>query len=348
MVERVSPGWSRTQPDDDSRRARTDEHLLTPEIAIIANPMPTTAPDISSLDDLQIIDAHHHFFDLDRLYYPWLQDSPRHPFFLGDQRPIARSFGPEDYRREASGHRVVGTVHVEAEVDRSLQIAETEWLTELNARSGLPSAIVAHAWFDTPNAAEVLESQAAFALVRGVRSKPVTGSSPDDDVSGQRRSMQDPRWLEGYRRLAGLGLSWDLRVPYWHLEEAACVALDHPDIPVVLDHTGFPWDRSPEGLALWRRGMRAIARAPHVWLKLSCVCVPGAPWSYAAHRDVVCEALDIFGVERCMFASNVPPDTLQASFDEMIRAYKAMVVDLPRADVEKLFHDNASRFYRLA
>jgi predicted TIM-barrel fold metal-dependent hydrolase len=304
-------------------------------------------PDVGALADLPFLDAHHHFFDLDRLYYPWLQDSPRHPFFLGDQRPLARQFLPEDYRRGASGHRVVGTVHVEAEVDRALQLAETEWLIELNAREGLPTAIVAHAWLDTPNAPEILEAQAAVSLVRGIRSKPVTSTSPDESVRGQRRSLQDPRWLDGYRRLAALGLSWDLRVPFWHLEEAARVALDHPDIPVVLDHTGFPWDRSEAGLALWRRGMRALAKAPHAWLKLSCLCVPGAPWSYQAHRDVVREAIDIFGTGRCMFASNVPPDTLQASFDTMLTAYKAMVVDFPRAAQEQLFHGNAARFYRI-
>ena len=55
------------------------------------------------------------------------------------------------------------------------------------------------------------------------------------------------------------GLSWDLRVPYWHLAEAAEVARQFPRIPIVLNHTGFPWDRSEEGLAAWRRGMEAVA-----------------------------------------------------------------------------------------
>ncbi len=309
--------------------------------------MSAAIPGATALADQPIVDAHHHFFDLDRLYYPWLQDSPRHAFFLGDQRPIARSFLPEHYRRASARHDVVATVHVEAEVDRSLQLAETAWLGELNARTGLPSAVVAHAWLDTPEGHAVLEAQAANPLVRGIRSKPIVAATPDERVTGQRRSMQDPRWLEGYRRLAGLGLSFDLRIPCWHLEEAARVAFDHPDVPVVLNHTGFPWDRSAEGLALWRRGMRAIAAAPHVSLKLSCLCVPAAPWSLDAHRGVVREAIEIFGVERCMFASNVPPDTLQASFDTMIGAYKAMVADLPREDVHRLFHDNAARFYRL-
>ena len=309
--------------------------------------MQDTLPDIQSLADIDIIDAHHHFWDFDELYYPWLQDAPRHSFFLGDQRPLRHRFKPSDYRSATGAHKVIGSVHVEAETDRSLQIEETRWLTTLSADEGLPSVIVAHAWFDTPNAADVIAAQAQFALVRGIRSKPITSESPDESVKGQPRSMQDPKWLAGYARLADHNLSWDLRVPCWHLEEAAVVASEHPDIPVVLNHTGFPWDRSEQGMALWRRGMRALAKIPHVYLKLSCVCVPNSQWHYSMHRDVLLEAIDIFSPSRCMFASNVPPDTLQASFDTMMNAYKATVIDFTRAEQEAMFAGNASRFYRI-
>ena len=305
-------------------------------------------PDTADLHDIRILDAHHHFWDFDVLFYPFLQDSPRHGFFLGDPRPIARTFLPADYLAAIGHHRVVGTVHVEAETDRSLQVHESAWLTELNARTGLPCAVVAHAWFDTPIAAEILAAHAAYPLVRGIRSKPITAASPDEDIRGQPRSMQDPKWLEGYRRLAEHELSWDLRVPYWHLEEAARVAGEHPEIPVVLNHTGFPWMRTPEGLAGWRKGMRALAKIPHVYVKLSCVCVPGEAWTYDAHRDVVREAIDIFGPHRCMFASNVPPDSLQVCFVDMLEAYKAMVVDYRRSECEAMFLGNAARFYRIS
>lgn len=310
--------------------------------------MTQALPDISALADIRILDAHHHFWDFDALFYPFLQDYPRHGFFLGDNRPIAKTFLPEDYLAGTGHHQVVGTVHVEAEADRSLQVEETQWLTDLNARTGLPCAIVAHAWFDTPNAADILAAHAQYPLVRAVRSKPITGGSPDEDVRGLPRSMQDRKWLDGYRRLGEHGFGWDLRVPYWHLEEAARVAGDHPDIPVVLNHTGFPWLRTQEGLEGWRKGMRALAAIPHVWLKLSCVCVPGEVWSYDAHRDVVREAIDIFGTNRCMFASNVPPDSLQVPFVEMLDAYKAMVVDFSRAECEAMFLGNAAKFYRVA
>jgi predicted TIM-barrel fold metal-dependent hydrolase len=301
------------------------------------------------LQGIPIVDAHHHFWRLDGgpLRYPWLQDSEPHDFFLGDYAALRRDYLPADYRADSAGLDVVATVHVEAECDRGQQVAETRWLTGLNAATGLPSAIVAHAWFHTANAQAVLEQQAQYPLVRGIRSKPVTAPGAGAMRRGLPGSMQDPRWLEGFRRLRGYGLSWDLRVPTWHLEEAAEVVASAPDIPVVLNHTGFPWDRSAAGLAMWRRGMRALAAHEQVYCKLSCLCLPDGAWREEENRPLVREAIDIFGIERCMFASNFPVDGLRVSYRAMFDAFAAMTADLSAGDRRRLFHDNAVRFYRL-
>jgi predicted TIM-barrel fold metal-dependent hydrolase len=300
-------------------------------------------------NDLPIVDAHHHLWDLTNgpLYYPWLQDAQPHDFFLGAYAALKRDYLPADYRRDAAGHTVVKTVHVEAECRRDQQVDETRWLSELHARTGMPDAIVAHAWFHTDDGAEILERQAGFPLVRGIRSKPVTARSPADMRPGAPGSMQDPRWLDGFARLRRHGLSWDLRVPPWHLEEAAQVVAAHPDIAVVLEHTGFPWDRSPAGLDLWRRGMRALAACANCCCKLSCLCLPAAGWDYEGNRRIVLETIDLFGIERCMFASNFPVDALRIGFGPLFDDFKAMTAGLSRSDRRKLFHDNAVRFYRL-
>ncbi len=301
------------------------------------------------MDDIPIVDAHQHFWRLSGgpLYYPWLQDPTPHDFFLGEYARLKRDYLPEDYRRDAAGHRVVKTVHVEAECSRDQQVEETEWLATLHAETGLPSAIVAHAWFHTPNAQEILARQAAHPLVRGIRSKPVTAPAASAARPDGPGSMQDPKWLAGLRSLRRLGLSWDLRVPTWHLEEAAGVVRAHPDIAVVLNHTGFPWDRSPAGLEMWRRGMRALAACANCWCKLSCLCLPDGPWSYEANRAIVLDTIELFGVERCMFASNYPVDSLRVGFGQMFDDFKRMTAGFSAAERSKLFHDNAARFYRL-
>ena len=79
------------------------------------------------------IDAHHHLWDLDSpMRYPWLQ-SGEHAW-LGDYSRIQRSYLPPEYRRDTALHNVIATVHVEAECDRTQQLAETEWLTRIATR----------------------------------------------------------------------------------------------------------------------------------------------------------------------------------------------------------------------
>lgn len=300
-------------------------------------------------DDLAIVDAHHHLWDLagGPLDYPWLQDAEAHAFFLGDYAALKRSYLPPDYRRDAAQHRIVKTVHVEAECARTQQVEETRWLTEMNGRHGMPNAIVAHAWFHTPEAEEILARQAEFPLVRGIRSKPVTANTPSESPPVGPGSMQDFNWLAGYRLLAKFGFSWDLRVPTWHLEDAAAVVRANPDIPVVLNHTGFPWDRGDAGLELWRRGMRALADNANCFCKLSCLCLREGAWNFEDNRRIVLEAIELFGVERCMFASNFPVDGLRVSFVQMFDDFKRMTEAFTASERAGLFHDNAARFYRL-
>jgi predicted TIM-barrel fold metal-dependent hydrolase len=294
-----------------------------------------------------LIDAHHHLWDLRANRYPWLADEPETHFFLGDYAPLKRNYLPDDYRRDASGHNVLTTVHVEAEMDRSRQVEETRWLTAVSARDGFPGAIVAHAWFHTPQAEEVIAAQAGFPLVRGIRSKPVTSLAPDRMTPGAPGTMQDPVWLRGFALLEKYGLSWDLRVPFWHLGEAAEVARAFPRTPIVLNHTGFPWDRSAEGLAAWRRQMETIAACPNVHLKVSEFGLKDQAWDYESNRRIVLDAIAIFGIERCLFASNFPVAGLRVGYDMLVRSVKRMVAGFSPEDQERFFWRNARAFYRL-
>ncbi|MFO0125612.1 MAG: amidohydrolase family protein [Betaproteobacteria bacterium] len=295
-----------------------------------------------------LVDAHHHLWDLGSNRYPWLSVRPEPHFFLGSYDALKRNYLPADYRRDASRHNVLATVHCEAEWDRNDQVGETSWLESIHRAEGLlPAAIVAHAWFHTGNAAEVLARQAAFPLVRAIRSKPVTSLSPHRMTPGAPGTMQDPKWLEGFARLEQHGLSWDLRVPYWHLAEAAQVAAAFPRTPIVLNHTGFPWDRSASGLQAWQQAMETIARQPNVHLKVSEFGLKDRPWDYESNREVVLTAIAIFGIERCMFASNFPVAGLRIDYDTLVKSVSRMLEGFSDRDRQRFFVGNAARFYRL-
>ncbi len=67
----------------------------------------------------------------------------------------------------------------------------------------------------------------------------------------------------------------------------------------------------------------------------------------ADNGPVVRDAIAIFGVARCMFASNFPVDGLVADYRTIYSGFREITADLPPDDLDKLYHDNAVGFYRL-
>ena len=50
----------------------------------------------------RIIDAHHHLWDLNRVYYPWLTDEIVPDFLFGDYAKIRKNYLPDDMRRQVA------------------------------------------------------------------------------------------------------------------------------------------------------------------------------------------------------------------------------------------------------
>ena len=297
---------------------------------------------------LPVVDAHHHLWDLKRGRYPWLQEEyDPQSFFLGDYAAFCHDFLPDDYRAASRGCNVIATVHVEAERDRSEQVAETVWLHEMNARYGMPNAVVGHAWLDRPETEERLVEHLRHRLVRGIRSKPVTSRNPGESVRGQPGTMQDEKWLRGLSLLGKHGLSWDLRVPAWHLPEAAEVAAMFPTLPIVLNHHGFAWDRSEEGLARWRGWLEIIARQPNVHVKVSEFGVRDRAWDWAEVTRIIRDTVAVFGWQRSMFASNFPVSGLRIDYPGLVTGVARALDKLTPAQQRAVMCDNALRFYRI-
>ena len=108
------------------------------------------------MSELPIVDAHHHVWDIGRNYHPWLRDEPMIPFRYGSYAPLRRNYLAADYRADSRRFDIRATVYVEAEWDPGDPIGETRWVHEIAAREGLPNAVVAQAWLDREDVAEVL------------------------------------------------------------------------------------------------------------------------------------------------------------------------------------------------
>lgn len=294
--------------------------------------------------DFPIADAHQHFWDPRVNYHPWLCDEPPIPFRYGDYRALRRPYLPADYFADARPHNVVKTVYVETEWDPRDPVGETRYVERLRRETGFPTAMVAQAWLDRGDAAEVLAQQAACPFVRGIRHKPRANPTPTDGAPG---GMTDGRWRAGFALLARHGLRFDLQTPWWHLGEAAQLARDFPGTQIILNHTGLPADRSPGAIAGWRRAMAGFAECPNVAVKISGLGEPGRPWTAEANREIVLKTIELFGVDRCMFASNFPVDGLCATLDAIFAGFREIVRGFAPDEQRRLFHDNAVRIYAL-
>ena len=299
------------------------------------------------MNKIKIVDAHHHFWNPKENYHPWLCDEPMIPFRYGDYSSIRKPFMPDDYFQVTKNHRIVKTVTMEGEWDPTDPVGESRWMQSVSEKYGFPHAHVAQAWMDADDVESVLKAQAAIPIVKSVRHKPRSAQSADSVVRGAKGSMADPAWREGYGMLESLGLHFDLQTPWWHLLEAAELAADYPNTLMILNHTGLPSDRSTSGLEGWRSAMKNLAQLANVVVKISGLGLPNKRWQCADNVPIIRETIEIFGIERCMFASNFPVDSVIGDFDTIVEGCMQAIADYSAPDQNKFFHDNAIRIYQL-
>jgi predicted TIM-barrel fold metal-dependent hydrolase len=303
--------------------------------------------EFAARDDFPIVDPHQHFWDLGRNYYPWLCDPKPVHFRYGDYTSLKRNYLPPDYLRDAGGLNIVKTVHEDALWDPSDPAGEPRWLETVAAEYGYPHACVGSALFARHDIEQVLAGHAKFKLTRGVRNFPVSAAKRNEAKRGEACSMDDPKWRRGYALLEKHGFSFDVQTPWWHLDALAELARDFPEVQIIIVHTALPVDRSEEGLSGWRAALELVAAQPNVAIKISGLGRPGLPWTLTANGPIIRDTINIFGPERCMFASNFPVDGLTGSFQMIYGGFRAAVSNRPVEERRMLFHDNAVRIYRL-
>jgi predicted TIM-barrel fold metal-dependent hydrolase len=281
-----------------------------------------------------LVDPHHHLWDPDAVPSPHRAREPR-------------TYLLPDFLADAAGCGLVRSVHVQAEVERSASVAETRWLQDIADRGGFPHGIVAYANLAEAGVERVLEQHASCANVRGIRQILNWDRDPARSQCERPDYLTDPSWRAGYALLRRWDLSFDLQAYPWQMRDAAAVAAAHPDVPMIVNHTGMPRDRDAEGRRAWQGGMRALAERPNAFVKISGFGMFDPGWTDEGIRPFVLETIEMFGADRCMFASNFPVDRPFRPYAETFAAFRRLVADLTPTERRRLFHDNATRVYRL-
>ena len=286
----------------------------------------TTLPD-------RIVDAHVHLWDPARTdWYPYLGGGQ--DLGMGDVTGMARRFDAATYRTEAGRWNVVKLVNVAAATGRH-SVAETLELDRRADDDGAPAAIVGGLppTASVAETVEVLDEQLGATRLRGVRTmNPKAPPVPDDEV---------------LRALAERGLVFELMAHPPDLVDSARRLAAHPDLTVVVEHTGWPRSTDADERDQWATGIAALAGAgEHVHCKLSGLAMPLGSMDPAAFRPWIETAIETFGVARCLFASNFPVDGLHGTLDHLWSSYTEVTAGCTPDEVELLYAANAERVYR--
>jgi L-fuconolactonase len=312
---------------------------------------------------LPIVDPHHHLWD----------------------GPNMQRYVLEDLRADTqAGHNVEATVFIDCMWDyrregpRQLrQLGETERAAaEARTSAATPGTQIKGivSWVDMTlgaAAGPVLDAhvEAGGGLFRGIRHATALDEDPSVRPSHTKPTpglMADETFRAGVRELAARDMSFDAWLYHPQLPEVTALARAVPELRIVLDHLGGPLGigrhrgHRDEIMAQWRVDMADLATCPNVNVKVGGIGMvtygmgfedaarpPTSDDLVAAWGGPISFVIERFGADRCMFESNFPVDKESCSYVTLWNAFKKIAAGAGPTERAELFHDTASRVYRL-
>jgi len=265
------------------------------------------------------IDAHLHFW---------------RPSCGFDNRPIAdneayrRDFLPCDVRPAMIASGIDAALLVQA----APQVEETAWLVDLVRDVEWIAGITG--WVDLDSERVDWPSLLAAPKIVGIRA--------------QLRRIADAEFIRRPLVVRNIGAALDARLgvtllaEHRHYDHVAAVFDQLPSGPVTLNHLGMAFADVPQDD--WRRAMRRFAQRPQTYLQLSGLpFLAGARWQEPEPQRLLDDALDIFGAQRLLFASDWPMMVRFIDYASWVRWVEAFLQrrGLGRDDVDAVFGRNA-------
>lgn len=314
--------------------------------------------------DLPIIDSHHHLLV-----------------------HTGRRYLIDEYQADlASGHKVLASVYVECSAmhrrsgPESLRcVGEAEFMAGMAAMSEsghfgptrICAAFVGAADFTLGAAVdEVLDALAVASggRLRGIRGAVIWDADPSVNTGSRPFAPQgrllDPRFSAGVERLAARGLVYDAFQYHPQLPDLCSLADVFPHLPIVVNHCGGllgigPY-AAPGTFNRWKALVTEVARRPNTLMKLGGLSArrcgfgfqeratrPSAEELAALWRPYIQTCIELFGVDRCMFESNFPPDNVAGSYRTVWNALKLSAAGCSDAEKAALFSGTARRVYKI-
>lgn len=304
-------------------------------------------PEAAFLDGIDVVDAHHHFWELGRFPYLWLAPDSG-PGRFGDKATLRRNYLPDAYLDDFGGVKLSASVHVQANCGARDPSRETRWLQQLSDRAGWPAAIVAEADLLDPDAPELIRRHLAYPALRGVRTPVGWDGAGRWRIGRQSGAMADGRFRAALDLLKANGLCLEIVIVPEQFKELAILAEAQPDLTIVVDHFATLEPDQPGNAGAWMTGIASIADLPNIVMKLSGLWTVDKGWSSDVLHPFVNHALNHLGADRIMYGSNLPVESVNCPLECQLARLGEILTGHPREVLRDVFGETARRVYRLA
>ena len=272
------------------------------------------------------IDAHQHFWDLQRGDYGWLTP---------DLAPLYKNFAPADLTPLLKATGVDGTVLVQA----APTLAETRYMLSLADQHDYIRGVVGWVDFEADEVLDTIAELAAQPKLVGIR--PMIHNIEDSDW------MLKKQFIPVFKQLILKNLVFDALTRPVHLRNLKQLLDHHPDLNVVIDHGSKP-EIEDDAFEPWAAQMADIAATSTASVKLSgLVTEAGSDWTVEQLKPYVNHLLKHFGPARMIWGSDWPVCTLASTYDQWHSATNALLNGLSEKEKKDVLGHNAIRVYGL-
>ncbi|MCL5996141.1 MAG: amidohydrolase family protein [Chloroflexi bacterium] len=276
------------------------------------------------------IDTHQHFWNLNKVEYPWLTPSAG---------VIYRTFAPAELAPQLKAAGIDKTVLVQSAnntedtISMLTQSEDYDWI----------GAVVGWVPLLRPDQTRVyLQRYSGHPKFRGMRHLIHNEADPDWII-------QDGV-IEGLKVLAEFNMVFEFVAVYPnHLKHAPLLCERLPNLTIVIDHLAKPPIKDKQ-MGDWAAQMAAAASFPNVYAKVSGLNTAAdyATWSAADLKPYIDFVIEKFGADRLMFGSDWPVCTLAGDYARVWAETNTALAGQSQGEIDAILGGTAQRVYRVS
>ncbi len=281
----------------------------------------------------KIIDTHIHVWDFEKAAYPWLKN---------DTSILNRTYTIDEIETERKLAGITNGIMVQA----SCNLEDTEHMLEVARNNDWICGVVA--WLpllDVEKTNQLLNDKFLNKkYFKGVRHLIHDEADP--------QWLLQPSVIESLKILASNNIPYDVvGVLPAHIETVLKVAELIPDLRMVFDHLNAPPITNGEKFGQWGELMQEAAKNKNIYAKISGLGTAGGNFTGRTNDEIkpyVAWVLEHFGIDKCFTGGDWPVSLLANTYASTWQNTKEILTSiLTSQDLEKVYFNNANRFYNL-